>query len=248
MYKITQNLYTPILILSRIGPAKPIQKIIVVYLQGKNKKNQNTMKISFFKRIRSFLRTSFIGGLVALLPITLVIMFFRWIIGIIERTIGPLIDLVVDTDSRLYVFGLYVTAIVAIFMIFFLIGLVIKTRWGRFLNYQLEQKYLNKIPGYKIARETVGQFFGKNRSFFKEVVIVDLFNSGTLMTGFITDEQGEIITVFVPTGPNPTSGNIYHLPKDKVLRSGATVETGMKSIISCGAGSSNVFNELKQEG
>ena len=91
----------------------------------------------------------------------------------------------------------------------------------------------------------MGQFFGKNRSFFKEVVICDLFNSGTLMTGFITDDQGDIITVFVPTGPNPTSGNIYHLPKDKVLRTNAAVETGMKSIISCGAGSANIFSELQ---
>ncbi|MEX0982249.1 MAG: DUF502 domain-containing protein [Bacteroidales bacterium] len=205
------------------------------------------MKINFFKRLRSFFRTTFIGGLVALLPITLVIILFRWIIGLIERTIGPLIDLVVETDSQLYIFGLYVSAIVAIIMIFFSIGLIIKTRWGRFLNHQLEQKYLNRIPGYKIARETVGQFFGKNRSFFKEVVICDLFNSGTLMTGFITDDQGDIITVFVPTGPNPTSGNIYHVPRDKILRSNATVETGMKSIISCGAGSSNVFSEIKRE-
>mgnify|MGYP005864951729 CR=1 FL=1 len=203
------------------------------------------MKINFIKRFRGFFRTTFIGGLVALLPISLVILFFRWIIGIIERTIGPLIDLIVETDSRLYIFGLYVTAIIVIILIFFSIGLIIKTSWGKFLNHQLEQKYLNRIPGYKIAKETVGQFFGKNRSFFKEVVIVDLFNSGTLMTGFITDDQGEIITVFVPTGPNPTSGNIYHLPRDKVLRSNATVESGMKSIISCGAGSSNIFSELQ---
>lgn len=203
------------------------------------------MKVNFLQRLRGFLRTTFIGGLVALLPISLVILLFRWIIGLIEKHIGPLIDLVADTDSRLYTFGLYVTAIVAIFIIFFSIGLIVKTRWGRFLNFQLEQKYLNKIPGYKIARETVGQFFGKNRSFFTEVVIVDLFNSGTLMTGFITDDMGDIITVFVPTGPNPTSGNIYHLPKDKVLRSNATVETGMKSIISCGAGSSGIFSELQ---
>jgi uncharacterized membrane protein len=203
------------------------------------------MKISFIQRLRGFLRTTFIGGLVALLPLSLVILFFRWVIGLIERTIGPLIDLVVETDSRLYIFGLYVTAIIVIFMIFFSIGLVIKTSWGKFLNHQLEQKYLNKIPGYKIAKETVGQFFGKNRSFFKEVVICDLFNSGTLMTGFITDDQGDIITVFVPTGPNPTSGNIYHLPREKVLRTNATVETGMKSIISCGAGSSNIFSELQ---
>src|SRR6056297_550950 len=175
----------------------------------------------------------------------MVIILFRWIINIIERHLGPVIDMVTDTDSKLYTLGLYLVAIIVIFLVFFTIGLVIKTRWGRFLNKQLEKKYLIKIPGYKIARDTVGQFFGKNKSFFKEVVIVDLFNSGTLMTGFITDNQGEIISVFVPTGPNPTSGNIYHVPKEKVLRTNATVETGMKSIISCGAGSSNIFSELQ---
>ena len=100
---------------------------------------------------------------------------------------------------------------------------------------------MKKIPGYKLAKETVQQFFGKNRSFFKEVVLVDIFNSGVLMTGFITDDQGEIITVFVPTGPNPTSGNIYHLPADRVSKTGASVDNGMKTIISCGSGSSEVF-------
>ena len=77
-------------------------------------------------------------------------------------------------------------------------------------------------------------------------MIVDLFGSGTLMTGFITDDQGEILTVFVPTGPNPTSGNIYHVPKDNVLRTKAAVDTGMKTIISCGAGSNEIFEALKE--
>lgn len=205
------------------------------------------MKIEFLKRFRGFLRTTFIGGLVALLPLSLVIILFRWIIGLIERYLGPVVNLVANTDSRLYTFGLYLLAIIIIFMIFFSIGLVIKTRWGKFLNHQLEQKYLMRIPGYKIARDTVSQFFGRNRSFFREVVIVDLFNSGTLMTGFITDDHSEYFTVFVPTGPNPTSGNIYHVPKDRALRTGSTVEAGMKSIISCGAGSAEVFSTIGQE-
>ena len=198
------------------------------------------MKISFFKRVRNFFRTTFIGGLVALLPISLVVILFRWIIGLVEKYLGPLVGLV-DTDSRLYQIGLYVLALIGIFLLFFIIGLIIKTSWGRFLNNVLEQKYLMKIPGYKIARETVMQFFGKNKSFFSEVVLVDLFNSGTLMTGFITDDQGDIITVFVPTGPNPTSGNIYHVPVEKVTKTKAHVDAGMKSIISCGAGSGEVF-------
>lgn len=204
------------------------------------------MKINFFKKLKGFFRTTFIGGLVALLPISMVIILLRWIINIIEKYLGPLVDLITDTDSKLYIIGIYILSILAIFLLFFSIGLIIKTQWGQFLNHQLEKNYLLKIPGYKIIKDTVNQFFGKNKSFFKEVVIVDLFNSGTLMTGFITDDQGEMITVFVPTGPNPTSGNIYHVPKEKVFKTSSSVDVGMKSIISCGAGSKDVFATISE--
>ncbi len=203
-----------------------------------------TMQVNFFRRIRKFLWTTLIGGLAALAPLTLIVLFFRWAINLIGRNLTPLVDtLLKDPDPHpLFRFALYLITFGAILFFLFLIGLIIRTRLAVFLN-KAEDRYLVKIPGYKIAKETVKQFFGKNRSFFKEVVLVDIFNTGTLMTGFITDDQGEVITVFVPTGPNPTSGNIYHLQKEKVLKTGASVDSGMKSIISCGAGSSEIFDK-----
>jgi uncharacterized membrane protein len=200
------------------------------------------MQIKFFKRFRNFLRTTLIGGFVALAPLTLIILLFRWVINVIGRTLTPLVETILnDPDPNPYFkFALYVVSFAAVLIFFFIIGLVVRTRLFRFLD-RAEDRYLKKIPGYKLARETIQQFFGKNRSFFKEVVLVDIFNTGTLMTGFITDEQEDIITVFVPTGPNPTSGNIYHFPKERVLRTKASVELGMKTIISCGAGSAEVF-------
>lgn len=203
------------------------------------------MQINLFKKLRRFLWTTVIGGVVALAPLTLVILLFRWVINLIGRNLSPVVDkLLQDPDpDPLYKFALYVLTFAAILFFFFLIGLVVRTRMVVFLN-KAEDRYLLRIPGYKLAKETIQQFFGKNRSFFKEVVLVDIFKSGALMTGFITDDQGEIITVFVPTGPNPTSGNIYHLRKEQVLKTRATVDNGMKSIISCGAGSSEVFAAL----
>lgn len=200
------------------------------------------MQINFFKRIRNFLRTTLIGGVVALAPLTLIILLFRWVINLIGRTLTPLVDTILqDPDPNpYYKFALYVISFTAILIFFFIIGLAIRTRIFKFLN-RAEDRYLLKIPGYKLAKETVQQFFGKNRSFFKEVVLVDIFNSGVLMTGFITDDQGDIVSVFVPTGPNPTSGNIYHLQKDRVTKTTASVDVGMKTIISCGAGSAEVF-------
>ena len=207
------------------------------------------MKINFFKRFRNFLRTTLIGGVVALAPLTLIILLFRWVINVIGRNLTPLVDKIIqDPDPNpYYKFALYVLTFTAILIFFFMIGLIFRTRMSVFLN-KAEDRYFLKIPGYKLAKETVQQFFGKNRSFFKEVVLVDIFNSGVLMTGFITDDQGEIITVFVPTGPNPTSGNIYHLPREKVLKTAASVDNGMKSIISCGAGSAEVFASIEKGG
>jgi len=200
------------------------------------------MQINFFKRIQNFLRTTLIGGVVALAPLTLIILLFRWVINLIGRTLTPLVDTILqDPDPNPYFkFAIYLLSFTAILLFFFIIGLIVRTRLSRFLN-KAEDRYFLKIPGYKLAKETVQQFFGKNRSFFKEVVLVDIFNSGALMTGFITDDQGDIISVFVPTGPNPTSGNIYHLQKDRVTRTSAPVDLGMKTIISCGAGSAEVF-------
>ncbi len=58
------------------------------------------------------------------------------------------------------------------------------------------------------------------------------------MTCFLTDETPEgICSVFVPTGPNPTSGNIYHLKKEYVHLINVSIEEAMRSIISCGASS-----------
>jgi uncharacterized membrane protein len=206
------------------------------------------MRTSLLTRFRKFLRTTLIGGVVALAPLTLIILLFRWVINVIGRNLTPVVDKILqDPDpDPVYKFALYVLTFAAILLFFFIIGIIVRTRLSVFLNVA-EDRYLLKIPGYKLAKETIQQFFGKNRSFFKEVVLVDIFNTGTLMTGFITDDQDEILTVFVPTGPNPTSGNIYHLPRERVLKTHAPVDSGMKSIISCGAGSAEVFAAVMKE-
>lgn len=193
-------------------------------------------------KIKRFLRTTLIGSLAAILPLGLIIILFRWIIVLVERYLEPLVNLF-ETQTRISTIVVYLVMIVAIITLFFFFGLFIRTRFGNIILEHVESTYLMKIPGYKTIREIVQQFFGNNRSFFSEVVLVDIFNSGTLMTGFITDklEANNYITVFVPTGPNPTSGNIYHVPKEKIKRSSVPVEIAIKTIISCGAGSSAVF-------
>jgi len=191
-------------------------------------------------KVRNFFQTTLIGGLVAILPLGLIIIIFRWIIVLIEKYLKPLVNLL-EPDTRLSTIITYIIAVASIITLFFLIGLFIKTRFGNMVRNHLERIYLMKIPGYKTAREIVLQFMGNKNSFFSEVVLVDVFNTGCLQTGFVTDTYGEYCSVFVPTAPNPTSGMVYHIPSSKVFKCDIPIETAMRSIISCGAGSSPLF-------
>lgn len=196
-----------------------------------------------FTRFNRFAKTTLIGGLAAILPLWLIFMFFQWIYRMIENYLEPLVTLF-ETETKLDNILAHIIIIGGLIAAFFFIGLVISTRLGNKARNFLERTLLMKIPGYKTASDVVRQLFGGSRSFFSEVVLVDIYNSGALMTGFITDaqdKQSDFITVFVPTGPNPTSGNIFHLPKERVTKSKIPVDVAIKTIISCGSGSTEVF-------
>ncbi|MBN2213217.1 MAG: DUF502 domain-containing protein [Bacteroidales bacterium] len=205
------------------------------------------MKNGFIKRLRNFVQTAILGGIAAILPIAFIIIVFQWIFKFVYKKLEPLTSYFPLSNDYQKIIVTILIAITIIFL-FFLAGLLVKSRIGLFFKRVLEQKYLMRIPGYKVARETVRQFFGKNQSFFSEVVLVDVFNSGTLMTGFITDKQEDYYSVFVPTAPNPTSGNIYHVSKDKLIHTSTKIEDGMKTIIGCGSGSGEIFmNRVTEE-
>ena len=108
----------------------------------------------------------------------------------------------------------------------------------------LEAKVLLKAPGYSLIKETVAQFVGNKKSPFSSVALAQLYGNETMASAFITDAHDDgSFTVFVPTGPNPTSGNIYHLPGKYVHPVDIPVEDAMRSIISCGAGSAALIKQ-----
>ncbi len=197
-------------------------------------------------KLKSFFSTALVGGLAAILPLGIIVFIFRWIIGIVEKYLKPIFSLY-ETDSSLAKFAVYLILVVAILAIFFFVGLFIQTRIGNFVRNHIERIYLMKIPGYKTARDVVMQFMGGTRSFFSEVVLVDVYGNGNLQTGFITDEFEDYITVFIPTAPNPTSGFIFHLSREKVFKCNIPVDVAIKSIISCGAGSRDVITTKEDE-
>ena len=100
---------------------------------------------------------------------------------------------------------------------------------------------LNKFYG---AIKQVNEAFSGNKNSFKTVVMVEFPSAGMYSIGFITNEQnGEVqqktkenvVCVFVPTTPNPTSGFLILVPEDKVKKLDMSVADGIKYIVSLGS-------------
>ncbi len=199
-------------------------------------------------KFRKFLKTTMIGGVTVVLPVVLTVFFLRWIFNFTIGLIRPITETVFKGIGwQQYLAHLIVITIIVV--IFFIVGLAVKTRFGRFFYCQVEKKILNVAPGYSLFRETVRQFLGQSKRPFSRVALVQLYESSTLATAFVTDEHPDgRFTVFVPSGLNPTSGQIFHLEKQFVHLVDVPVDDTMRSIISCGAGSRMLFDELHKNG
>jgi uncharacterized membrane protein len=192
-------------------------------------------------KIKKFIKTSLIGGIAVILPITILFLLFKWIFNFITQIIEPLTDMVV-ARSHLKVLAADVIVLGIILSTCFLVGAVVKTKFGRFIHEHIDLRLSRLIPGYSTIKLTVTQFFDRKAAPFSSVALVRAFDDENLMTAFITDTHPDgSYTVFVPCGPNPTTGYILHMKKEYVHPIPVSVEVALRSVISCGAGSQPIL-------
>ncbi len=208
--------------------------------------------------LKSFFKTTLMGGILVVLPVGLCLFLTVTIYQYLTVLIAPLTALVIDFGPPAIVdpetpppVGMewvqpLLNNVIVIGLLLggcFCIGLVVRTSLGSWIYTKIETRLLKRVPMYSLIKDIVVQFIGNKKSPFSSVARVRLFHDEISVTAFVTDSQPGLCTVFVPTGPNPTSGNIYHVPEDRVTRLSVTVEEAMRSIISCGAGSSKLLAE-----
>ncbi len=197
------------------------------------------------EKFKSFLKTSIIGGVVVILPMFIFIMVFKWLFGWVTDIIQPLTDLLV-TKSHMKEIIADLLVITIILISCFIIGVIVKTEFGKFIHEKLERRVLKIAPGYSTIKEIVMQVVGKKVP-FSSVALVRVFENDTLMTAFITDKHEDgSCTVFIPTAPNPTSGFVYHIKNEYIHNVDVPVEEAMRSIITCGAGSNKILKACRE--
>ena len=195
---------------------------------------------------KDFFRENLFTGFVALLPITLLFLVIAWLYGIISRMIFPI--------AQFYGTPNLITnllAIISLVIVVFLIGLAVRTGPGRWFGERLDCYVLRRLPGYSAIKDIIKPLAGgKNyQDSFKSVALVNLYENSVLVTAFVTDrsEKGGYTTVFIPTGPNPTSGQIVHMKNKFVHPVDIPIETVLRSVIAVGSGSKKIIEKYSKK-
>ena len=195
----------------------------------------NTKK-SLFARIRN----NFIAGIVVLIPIGITLYLTIFIIKIS----GNIIPKEINPNSYLPFNIPGVEILIALFLITFIGWLSLSFIGKKF--FEFFNNFLKKIPILRTIYSAIGQMtetFTKSDNDEKSVVLLEYPRKGIWVVGFATKENRGIINdkinqnlinVFVPTTPNPTSGFLLMLPKKDLIYLNVTFEQASKFIVSAG--------------
>ena len=190
------------------------------------------------------LRNYFFTGVVVLIPIGFTLYLSKFLINISTRLIPSGIN--PNTYLSFAIPGLEI--ILTVFFITIVGGLSLSFLGKKFL--QIIDDLFKRIPILRTIYSALGQMtesFTNQEGNKKSVVLVEYPRKGSWAVGFATKENtGEIkdktnkdlLNVFVPTTPNPTSGFLLMFPKDDVIYLDMSFEEASKFIVSAGTSSS----------
>ena len=192
------------------------------------------------KSIFSSIRNNFIAGIVVLIPIGITLYLTLFII----RVSGKIIPKEINPNNYLPFNIPGVEIIIALFVITF-IGWISLSFLGKKF-FEFFNNVLKKIPILRTIYSAIGQMtetFTKSDSKQKSVILLEYPRKGIWAVGFATKENEgiirnkigeEVINVFVPTTPNPTSGFLLMVPKKEIIYLDVSFEQASKFIVSAG--------------
>jgi uncharacterized membrane protein len=202
--------------------------------------------MTFFKTLISRLGRSiwllFFNGLMAILPITLTIIFFNTFIRIIVGWLEPLRHIASHTILSKVPF---VEIIIGVAIIFF-IGIMYNTFILKPIVHLLESlifKLPLVNPVYSGIKQLISAFSIQDKLTFKKVILTEFPRKGIYSLGFLTseiapeltpDREKKYFTVFIPTTPNPTTGFCIILTEEELIVVDLSRQEAMAIIISGG--------------
>ncbi len=192
-------------------------------------------EVSIFRRLQRHVQGRTVAGLMQLVPLMVTFVVISVIVGYADDFVKSS-RLVEGRPWDFPGIGLIVLAVA-----FYLVGLVMAVRPGRRVM-ELKDTLLNSLPlvgtVYGITQQAAVTMSSQYR--FSRVVFLEWPREGMIALGFVTGRAfsaatGEsLVVIYIPTVPNPTSGNMALVIEDDVLETDLTVEDAMKMVFSGG--------------
>jgi len=198
--------------------------------------SEPNLKKSIFSRARN----NFIAGIVVLIPIGITLYLTLFLI----RISGRIIPKEINPNNYLPFNIPGVEIVIALIIITFIGWLSLSFLGKKF--FELFNNILKRIPILRTIYSAIGQMtetFTKSDNKQKSVVLLEYPRKGIWAVGFATKEnvgliknkvEEDIINVFVPTTPNPTSGFLLMVPKKDLIYLDVSFEQASKFIVSAG--------------
>lgn len=195
------------------------------------------------------LKKIFIAGLLILAPMALTLyifyILFRFLDGLLKNVVSIFLHQTLGISQTITTYpGL---GLLVLLFLILLTGFIGRNYFGRKLL-DLGEFFVTKIPLinriYIAIREISEAVLSEKREVFKKAVLIEYPRKGLYTLAFFTqDTRGpiqetipqDVVSVFVPTTPNPTSGYLLFVPKDQVTELDMSVEDAMKLVISGGS-------------
>tara|TARA_B100001057_G_C22497765_1_gene812797 strand:+ start:78 stop:692 length:615 start_codon:yes stop_codon:yes gene_type:complete len=203
--------------------------------------SKNNIKKSIFAKIRN----NFIAGIVVLIPIGITLYLTIFLI----RISGNIVPKEINPNNYLP-FDIPGVEILVALIIITLIGWISLSFLGKKF-FEIFDNLLKKIPILRTIYSAIGQMtesFTKTDNNQKSVVLLEYPRKGVWAVGFATKEnegmikekvKENIVNVFVPTTPNPTSGFLLMVPKRDLIYLEISFEQASKFIVSAGTSDIN---------
>lgn len=198
-----------------------------------------------FAKFLAFLRSNFFAGLLVILPISITIVLIRFIVQTLDGLVNSLFPQQYALSNYLPydVFGVEILLGAAVLI---LIGMLTKNYVGAAFMRWME-RMVKRIPGvrgiYNGVKQIIETITMSNSESFREVVLVEYPRPGMWAIAFLTGKtagevqklhEDELVNVFLPTTPNPTSGFLLFVARKEVIRLHMSVDQGVKMVISAG--------------
>lgn len=196
---------------------------------------------TYWGKIAKQLRSKFIIGILVIAPIGATIWILIWVFNGLDNILEPVIKSIWGRSFPGVGFG-------AIIVLIYLAGILASNFVGKGMI-KWGESILERIPLvrqlYNGIKQIMESFLAPGESRYMEVILIEFPRKGMWSIGFVTNKlsgkSGEkLLSIFIPTSPNPTSGFLQITSEEEIIRTNISVDEALKMVVSAGRAASGM--------